>query len=82
MPVQLAKAIEGLPKSEIEKVFVEAFYMAFDGGKEPTDLDIARGLTEFVPLCKLMAEQIGSLTKRRLGNAFEPKFVWSLAVQA
>lgn len=38
MPVQLAKAIEGLPRSEIEKVFVEAFYMAFDGGKEPTDL--------------------------------------------
>ena len=30
-------------------------------GKEPTDLDIARVLTEFVPLSKLMAEQIGGL---------------------
>jgi SpoVK/Ycf46/Vps4 family AAA+-type ATPase len=59
--VQLAKATEGLTGSEIEQVFIEALYLAFDSDKEPTDLDIARVLTEFVPLSKLMAEQIGGL---------------------
>jgi ATP-dependent 26S proteasome regulatory subunit len=47
--VQLAKATEGLTGSEIEQVFVEALYLAFDsaadGEREPTDLDIARVLT-------------------------------------
>jgi len=56
--VQLARATEGLTGSEIENVFVEALYQAFDGEKEPTDLTIAQVLTEFVPLSKLMAEQI------------------------
>jgi SpoVK/Ycf46/Vps4 family AAA+-type ATPase len=64
--VQLAKATEGLTGSEIENAFVEALYLAFDSGgeageKEPTDLDIAGVLTEFVPLSKLMAEQITGL---------------------
>jgi SpoVK/Ycf46/Vps4 family AAA+-type ATPase len=46
--VQLAKATEGLTGSEIENVFIEALYLAFDaGGKEPTDLDIARVLTAY-----------------------------------
>ena len=48
--VQLAKATEGLTGSEIENAFVEALYVAFDQGKEPTDLTIADALTEFVPL--------------------------------
>ena len=56
--VQLAKATEGLTGSEIENVFIEALYLAFDGEKEPTDLDMAHVLTEFVLLSKLMAEQI------------------------
>jgi hypothetical protein len=60
--------------SEIENAFVEALYLAFDsgseaGGKEPTDLDIARVLTEFVPLSKLMAEQIGGLRNWAKGRA-------------
>src|ERR1039458_10776936 len=59
--VQLAKATEGLTGSEIENVFIEALYLAFDREKEPTDLDIARVLTELVPLSRLMAEQIGGL---------------------
>jgi SpoVK/Ycf46/Vps4 family AAA+-type ATPase len=72
--VQLAKATEGLTGSEIENVFIEALYLAFDsggeaGGKEPTDLDIASVLTEFVPLSKLMAEQIGSLRTWAKGRA-------------
>ena len=67
--VQLAKSTEGLTGSEIENVFIEALYLAFDVGKEPTDLDIARVLTEFVPLSKLMAEQIGGLRTWAKGRA-------------
>jgi SpoVK/Ycf46/Vps4 family AAA+-type ATPase len=67
--VQLAKATEGLTGSEIENVFIEALYLAFDSEKEPTDLDIARVLTEFVPLSKLMAEQIGALRGWAKGRA-------------
>src|ERR1039458_462127 len=67
--VQLAKATEGLTGSEIENVFIEALYLAFDVEKEPTDLDIARVLTEFVPLSKLMAEQIGALRSWAKGRA-------------
>jgi SpoVK/Ycf46/Vps4 family AAA+-type ATPase len=67
--VQLAKATEGLTGSEIENVFIEALYLAFDREKESTDLDIARVLTEFVPLSKLMAEQIGGLRNWSKGRA-------------
>ena len=67
--VQLAKATEGLTGSEIENAFVEALYLAFDSEREPTDLDIAQVLTEFVPLSKLMAEQIGSLRQWSKGRA-------------
>jgi SpoVK/Ycf46/Vps4 family AAA+-type ATPase len=67
--VQLAKSTEGLTGSEIENVFIEALYLAFDVGKEPTDLDIAGVLTEFVPLSKLMAEQIGGLRNWAKGRA-------------
>ncbi len=74
--VQLAKATEGLTGSEIENAFVEALYLAFDREKEPTDLDIAGVLTEFVPLSKLMAEQITGLKnwakgRARLATSFE-----------
>ena len=67
--VQLAKATEGLTGSEIENVFIEALYLAFDEENEPTDLDIARILTEFVPLSKLMSEQIGGLRNWAKGRA-------------
>jgi len=73
--VQLGRMTDGLTGSEIESVFIEALYLAFDSGgeageeKEPTDLDIARVLTEFVPLSKLMAEQIGGLRNWAKGRA-------------
>jgi len=67
--VQLAKATEGLTGSEIENVFIDALYLGFDGEREPTDLDIARILTEFVPLSKLMAEQISGLRNWSKGRA-------------
>ena len=67
--VQLGRATEGLTGSEIENVFVESLYQAFDMDKEPTDLTIAQVLTEFVPLSKLMAEQIGGLKQWAKGRA-------------
>jgi hypothetical protein len=65
----MSRATEGLTGSEVENVFIEALYLAFDSDKEPTDLDIARVLTEFVPLSKLMAEQIGGLRSWAKGRA-------------
>jgi hypothetical protein len=68
--VQLSRATEGLTGSEIENAFVEALYLAFDAGeKEPTDLDIAGVLNEFVPLSKLMPEQITGLRQWAKGRA-------------
>jgi len=43
-----------LTGSEIENVFADALFKAFEAGKEPTDLTVAEVLTEFVPLSKLM----------------------------
>jgi len=76
--VQLGKMTEGLTGSEIENAFVEALYLAFDGEKEPTDLDIASVLTEFVPLSKLMAEQIAGLRGWAKGRA---RLATSIGVQ-
>src|ERR1044071_60648 len=66
---QLAKATDGLTGSEIEAVFVESLYQAFDDEKEPTDLTIAGVFTEFVPLSKTMAEQITGLKNWAKGRA-------------
>ncbi len=67
--VQLARASDGLTGSEIEAVFVESLYDAFDHEAEPTDLDIAGALTTFVPLSKLMAEPIAALRNWAKGRA-------------
>ena len=67
--VTLAKATDGLTGSEIEQVFVEALFWGFEQEKEPTDLTIAQVLTEFVPLSKLVAEQISGLRTWAKGRA-------------
>ena len=67
--VQLAKMTDGLTGSEIEAVFVEALFQSFDVNKEPTDLTIASVLGDFVPLSKLMAEQITGLRNWAKGRA-------------
>ena len=59
--VQLARITEGLAGSEVESCFVEALYAGFDQDTEPTDLTIAQVLADFMPLSKLMAEQIAAL---------------------
>ena len=67
--VQLSRVTEGLTGSEIESVFVEALYAGFEQEQEPTDLTIAQVLVDFVPLSKLMAEQIDGLRKWAKGRA-------------
>src|ERR1700733_5028508 len=67
--VQLARATDGLTGSEIENVFVDSLFHAFDLGKEPTDLSITQVLVDFVPLSKLMAEQIKGLRDWARGRA-------------
>ena len=67
--MQLARATDGLTGSEIENVFVEAMFKAFEIGKEPNDLTVAQVLTEFVPLSKLMAEQMTGLRNWVKGRA-------------
>jgi len=67
--VQLSKATEGLTGSEIEAVFIDSFFHAFGEDKEPTDLEIATVLTDFVPLSKTMAEQIVGLRSWAKGRA-------------
>ncbi|MEO6182849.1 MAG: AAA family ATPase [Verrucomicrobiota bacterium] len=66
--VQLARITEGLTGSEIQSVFFDAMFEAFEGDGEPTDLHIAGVLTGFVPLSKLMAEQIEALRKWSKGR--------------
>jgi len=66
---QLAKVTDGLTGSEIESVFVDSLFLAFDEEKEQTDQTIATVLVDFVPLSKLMAEQISSLRNWAKGRA-------------
>jgi hypothetical protein len=58
-----------LTGSEIESVFTDSLFLAFDLDREPTDLDVAQILTKFVPLSKLMAEQITGLRNWAKGRA-------------
>lgn len=57
----LAKSSEGLTGAEIEAVFLEAMFAAFERGDEPTEMDVAASMNSFVPLSKLMAEQTAGL---------------------
>jgi RHS repeat-associated protein len=67
--VQLAKATDGLTGSEIEQLFIDALHEAFNSRKEPTDLSVALSLNDFMPLSKLMSEQVDGLRKWAKGRA-------------
>ncbi len=66
---QLARATESFTGSEIEQVFIEALYRAFDQEQEPTDLTIGEVLVDFVPLSKLMGESMTALRSWAKGRA-------------
>jgi ATP-dependent 26S proteasome regulatory subunit len=66
---QLSRVSSGLTGAEIEAVFLEAMFAAFERSKEPSDLDIAAALNNFVPLSRLMAEQIAGLKQWSINRA-------------
>ena len=66
---QLAKATESFTGSEIEQVFIEALYRAFEQEQEPRDLTIGEVLVDFVPLSKLMGESMTALRTWAKGRA-------------
>jgi SpoVK/Ycf46/Vps4 family AAA+-type ATPase len=66
---QLAKATDSFTGSEIEQVFIEALYRAFEQEQEPTDLTIGTVLVDFVPLSKLMGESMTVLRTWAKGRA-------------
>lgn len=66
---QLARITDGFTGSEIEAAFTEAMFLGFERDREPTNLDIAGVLNEFVPLAKQMAEQITALRQWAKGRA-------------
>jgi len=67
--VQLGKMTEGFTGAEIENVFVDAMYLAFEREQEPSDLTIAEVLNDSVPLSKLMTESIQGLRNWAKGRA-------------
>ncbi len=66
---QLSRATEGFTGSEIEAVFVESLFVAFELSREPSDLDIAGVINGMVPLSQTMAESIKQLKQWSSGRA-------------
>lgn len=66
---QLSRATEGFTGCEIEAVFVEAMFAAFQSSREPSDLDIAAVVGEMKPLSQTMAESIKQLKQWSTGRA-------------
>ena len=65
----LATQSSGYTGAEIEAAFVSALFEGFAHQREPDMPDIARALTETVPLSQLMSEQIQGLRKWARGRA-------------
>ena len=65
---QLAKISDGFTGAEIGQSFIEALYAAFARSAEPTDMDIAGALNDFVPLSQLMSDQLKSLRQWARGR--------------
>ena len=63
------RCIRILVEAEIEAVFLEAMFAAFERNDEPTEMDVASSMNSFVPLSRLMAEQIAGLKQWSVGRA-------------
>jgi AAA+ superfamily predicted ATPase len=66
---ELVKTSEGFTGSEIEQAFIEALFLGFSQGQEPTDKTVIEALANSVPLGKLMGEHINALRKWAKGRA-------------
>jgi SpoVK/Ycf46/Vps4 family AAA+-type ATPase len=66
---KLVETSEGFTGAEIEQAFIDALYLGFSNGEEPTDKIVLEAIQNTVPLGKLMGEQISSLRKWAKGRA-------------
>ena len=66
---KLVETSEGFTGAEIEQTFIDAMYLSFAEGKEPTDSTVLEAIQSTVPLAKLMPEQINGLRKWAKGRA-------------
>jgi len=64
----LVNGSDGFTGSEIEQAFVDALYIAFAGGREPTHEDVTQALASTVPLSRLMADQLDGLRQWAQGR--------------
>lgn len=67
--IGLAKMSDGWTGSEIESVFQESLYAAFERDTEPDDLTVADIAKDLVPLSKTRAEELNALRKWAEGRA-------------
>ena len=65
----LASSTEGFTGAEIEAVFVDALYSAFDGSTSPGDTHVVRAIGETVPLSRTMSCEIQKLREWSMGRA-------------
>lgn len=66
---RLASMTEGFTGSEIESLFSEALFAAFDDNKEPDDLLLAMLVGQVIPLSKMMAAEVDALRRWADGRA-------------
>jgi AAA+ superfamily predicted ATPase len=65
----LIKLTVGCTGAEIEALWCDSLYTAFEDGREPNVLDVAGQMEDFYPLSKLMAEDVQQLRKWGKGRA-------------
>lgn len=65
----LAKATDSFTGAEIESIFTEALFNAFDEGMEPSEMHIGAAIQNTVPLSKTMAGTIEALRQWAQGRA-------------
>ncbi|MDR1282416.1 MAG: AAA family ATPase [Opitutaceae bacterium] len=66
---ELARLTDGYTGSEIEQLFVESMFTAFDAGKEPSTDLLVECAKEFTPLSRMMAEDIKRLREWAAGRS-------------
>lgn len=66
---RLAGMTEGFTGSEIESLFSEALFSAYDEDREPDDLLLAMLVGKVVPLSKMMAAEVDALRRWADGRA-------------
>lgn len=67
--VGLANETDGFTGAEIEAVFTEAMFAAFDEGIEPSEFHIRTAIDATVPLSQTMGQQIDDLRRWAKGRA-------------